>query len=144
MAQEQDFVGAKLALFLGRDLVVIRRDDHPGLPWPGALDLPGGGREGDETPAACVLRETAEELGLHLPPASLIWGRGFPRPADGARGWFFAAHQPATLAAAIRFGNEGQGWMLMPPGAYLGHPDAIPHFCDRLRICLAECPPPLS
>ena len=60
------FVGAKLALFLGDHLAVILRDDRPDIPWPGRLDLPGGGRDGDENPQDCVLRETREELGLAL------------------------------------------------------------------------------
>lgn len=144
MTEESDFIGAKLALFLGPRLVVIRRDDRPGLPWPGALDLPGGGREGRESPAACVLRETAEELGLVLPAAALVWGRAFRRPGDGAQGWFFAAHQPAALVRDIRFGDEGQGWALMAPRDYIAHPDAVPHFRDRLRLYLADCPPPLT
>ena len=55
------FSGAKLALFLGADLLVIKRDDRPDIPYPGYWDLPGGGREGDETPQACALRETYEE-----------------------------------------------------------------------------------
>ena len=36
------FSGAKLALFLGPDLLVILRDDRPDIPWPGRWDLPGG------------------------------------------------------------------------------------------------------
>ena len=54
------FDGAKLALFLGKDLVVILRDDKPDIPYPAHWDLPGGGREGAETPEACALRETYE------------------------------------------------------------------------------------
>ena len=42
------FSGAKLALFLGADLLVIRRDMRPDIPFPGHWDLPGGGREGEE------------------------------------------------------------------------------------------------
>lgn len=55
---DDDFHGAKLALFIGADLVVIRRHDRPDIPWPGALDLTGCGREGQESPVDCVLRET--------------------------------------------------------------------------------------
>ena len=48
MESDTGFVGAKLALFLGEELLVIRRDDRPDIPWPDFLDFPGGGREGDE------------------------------------------------------------------------------------------------
>ncbi|WP_323776898.1 hypothetical protein [Leisingera sp.] len=39
-----DFSGAKLTLFLGRDLLVILRDDAPDILYPGHWDLLGGGR----------------------------------------------------------------------------------------------------
>jgi 8-oxo-dGTP diphosphatase len=140
MTQETDiagqgFAGAKLALFLGADLAVILRDDRPDIPWPGRLDLPGGGRDGTETPAACALRETHEELGLVIDPGALRWGQRF----IGAAGpvWFFAAHLDAGRARDVVFGDEGQEWRLMPPAAYLSDPLAIPHFQDRLRLYLA-------
>lgn len=126
-----DFIGAKLALFLGDQLVVILRDDTPTIPFPGHWDLPGGGREAGEAPATCALRETAEEIGLTLLPADLTYGRRY----DTAEGvvWFFAAHLPAARAGDIRFGDEGQGWELMTPAAYLAHDLAVPSFQTRLR-----------
>ncbi|MCM2562732.1 NUDIX hydrolase [Lutimaribacter sp. EGI FJ00015] len=135
MQDDSDFIGAKLALFLGDTLVVIRRDAHPGLPWPGYWDFPGGGREAGESPAACALRETREELGLNVPETALHRGRAFRRP-DGALGWMFAARLPASSAHDVRLGDEGQGWALMTPAAYLADPLGIPHFKERLRLYL--------
>jgi 8-oxo-dGTP diphosphatase len=141
MEQETDimgtaFVGAKLALFLGDHLAVILRDDRSDNPWPGRLDLSGGGRDGDESPQDCVLRETREELGLALDRSQLRWGQRF----SGRFGpvWFFAAHLDAARVDDVVFGDEGQGWQLMPPAAYLADPLAIPHFQDRLRLYLAS------
>lgn len=130
------FSGAKLALFLGEDLLVIRRDNRPDIPWPDHWDLPGGGREGDETAQQCALRETYEEVGLSLGEPDLVWARSYER----ARGtvWFFVSHQPAQMQAKVRFGNEGQGWELMPPETYCDHPLAVPHFATQLRAYLAE------
>ncbi len=125
------FSGAKLALFLGPDLVVIRRDNRPDIPWPDYLDLPGGGREDAETPEACVLREVHEELGLPLNVSDLSWRRFY---TDGRTPvWFFAAHLSAACQYDIVFGDEGQGWLLMPPDRFVTHSDAIPHFRDRVR-----------
>ena len=105
------FAGSKLALFCGTDLLTYLRDDKPGLPWPATWDLPGGGREGDESPEDCVLRELAEEFGLHLPPNRLLWRREFPAMSDPTRSsWFFAGHITGDEIAAIRFGDEGQFW----------------------------------
>ncbi|WP_397544020.1 NUDIX domain-containing protein [Roseovarius salis] len=131
------FDGAKTILFLGRRIAVLRRDDIPGLVYPGCLDLPGGGREGTESPEECALRELEEELGLRLCPADLVWRRFYARPR---RVWFFAALLPAARAADVRFGGEGQGWCLMRPEVFAAAADAVPHFRQRVRDCLAACP----
>jgi 8-oxo-dGTP diphosphatase len=130
------FSGAKLALFLGSELLVILRDDKPDIPYPGHWDLPGGGREGQETPQDCALRETREEVGLNLHPEQLVWARHYTRPRGVV--WFFAAHLPKQAAARISFGSEGQGWRLMDAATYITHPLAVPHFAEQLRIYLAH------
>ena len=66
------FVGSTLALIHDARILTYLSDDRPGLPLPAAWDLPGGGREGDETPQACVLRELHEEFGLTLPASRLL------------------------------------------------------------------------
>ncbi|WP_146346295.1 NUDIX hydrolase [Falsiphaeobacter marinintestinus] len=126
-----DFSGAKLALFLGSDLLVIRRDDKPDIPYPGHWDLPGGGREGNETPETCALRETREEVGLILTPSDIVWSNSYLRPRGIV--WFFAAHLPLDRQNDVQFGSEGQGWRLMAPETYVAHPLAVPHFTDQLR-----------
>jgi len=133
---QMTFSGAKLALFLGRDLLVILRDDKVDIPYPGHWDLPGGGREGAETPADCALRETHEEVGLQLQKQDLIWAREYTRPRGQV--WFFVARQPPSLVDQIRFGPEGQCWKLMAPREYCTHPLAVPHFAQRLSEYLDE------
>lgn len=120
--------GAKVALFLGPRLLITLRDDLPGLPWAGHWDFPGGGREGDESPEGCVIRETFEEVGLRLDASDLRGGR---QHASGGTNWFFVAHLP-DCAAAVRFGDEGQTWDLVAPTAYLRLPRRIPHLADLL------------
>ena len=135
MGQDEIFEGAKLILFLGRDLLVLRRDHRPGIPWPGYLDLPGGGREGGESAEACALRETREEVGLWLEPRDLQWRRFYeaPRPV-----WFFAAWLPPARVREVVFGDEGLGWSLMVPEEFAAHADAIPHFAERVGTVLEE------
>ncbi|WP_127115679.1 NUDIX domain-containing protein [Shimia sediminis] len=133
---DTDFHGAKLALFVGRMLVTILRDDRPDIPWPAHWDLPGGGREGQETGPQCALRETHEEIGLILPETVLTWGRLYRRK-DRAF-WFFAAHIPASAAADIQFGAEGQRYELIAPRTYLTRPKAIPQFQERLNDYLTD------
>lgn len=123
------FNGAKLLLTHGDRLLTCLRDDRPDIPFPAHWDLPGGGREGQETPVKCALRELDEEFGLHLSPQALT-GRAFPsHSAPGLMSWLFAGQISAAQIAAIRFGDEGQGWCMMPVADYLTHPRAIAHFC---------------
>ena len=107
-----DFVGAKAAFFCGSTVLTYLRDDLPGLGWADHWDLPGGGREGDEDPATCLLRELDEEFGLRLPPDRLIWQRIFPSMANPARpSVFFAGHltraeiTPSALVTKVRVGR---------------------------------------
>lgn len=130
-----EFSGAKLALFIGKKLLVIRRDDKPEIPYPGHWDLPGGGREGRESPQECVLRETREEIGLVLGETDLAWSRRYLRAHRGWV-WFFVAHQAPECSQRIVFGCEGQGWDLMDPRDYCNHPLAVPHFAEQLRLYL--------
>ncbi|MFY0646637.1 NUDIX hydrolase [Sulfitobacter geojensis] len=133
------FEGAKLALFLGGRLVVILRDNVADLPYAGHWDLPGGGREGGETPLTCVQRECFEELGLRIEPQDIVWARRFSSVSSGEPVWFYVGHLPVSAANDIVFGDEGQGWQLMEVAEFLRHPKAIPAFQDRLRVYLAEC-----
>lgn len=134
-----DFVGAKAAFFCGGSVLTCLRDDHPGLSWAGHWDLPGGGREGDEGPEACLLRELEEEFGLRLPPERLESRRVFPSMLDTNRASvFFAGRLTRAEIGAIRFGDEGQGWELMPVTAFLGHGRAVPEMQRRVGIVWAE------
>ena len=134
-----DFIGAKVVLVLGADLLTYLRDDRPGLPWAAMWDLPGGGREGNETAEACVLREVEEEFGLRLAPERLLWRRVWPSMMDAARqSVFFAGRISAAEVARIRFGDEGQYWRRMPVAEFLAHDGAIPEMQRRVAVALGE------
>lgn len=132
-----DFAGAKLACLIDGQILVYRRDDKPTIPWPNLIDLPGGGRESDESPAACALRELHEEFGLLIPEARISWARPFPSlHPPGRVGWFLALHLHAAEVAAIRFGDEGRDPQLLEICAFLAADDAIPALQQRLRLVL--------
>lgn len=135
---EDDFTGAKLLLMHQGQALTYLRDDKPGLGWAGHWDLPGGGREGDESPEDCVLRELDEEFGLCLPSRRLVWRQSHPAMHDPAQvGWFFAGRLLAGEIAAIRFGDEGQYWRMMPLKEWLSHPRAVAPLQFRSRAALA-------
>lgn len=132
------FSGAKIALLHGDLTVAYRRDNKPTIPFPNQWDLPGGGREGTETPQATALREAWEEFGLRLPEDRICWTRHYP--ADGGRSdanYFFAMQISALEVQSIRFGDEGQFWQMMPVREFIGHSEAVPYLRDRLSACWA-------
>ena len=134
-APPQDFDGAKLAVMSEGVVLSLLRDNRPDIPFPGLWDLPGGGREGDESAEDCVLRETREETGLQLDPAWIIWKRLYPNENDltGPRRWFLVAEVPPKVIASARLGDEGQALRWFSVEEFLSRPDAIPHLQRRLR-----------
>ena len=101
MTTEPPFAGAKIALLHGASVLTYLRDDFAHIPFPGHWDLPGGAREGAESPEDCALRELEEEFGLALPPERLLWRRDYRsdhlggRPRSGEPGERSAARRPA-------------------------------------------------
>ncbi|MDD9921059.1 MAG: NUDIX hydrolase [Boseongicola sp.] len=130
------FNGAKLAILVKDQVVTILRDDKPGLAWPGYWDLPGGGREGSETPIETAIRETKEEIGVNIDRELVSYSATYP--AGDSVVWFFVAEAPDFGVADIVFGNEGQCWRLAPTKWFLEHRRAIPHLQDRLNNYLRE------
>jgi 8-oxo-dGTP diphosphatase len=131
--------GAKVALFLGDQIVSILRDDFEHIPYPNLWDLPGGGREFAEAPFETVARELHEELGLVLPASAVLWESAFPANYNPGK-WvaFFVAQLPATEVDNIIFGDEGQRWALYDLEYFLGLPNRVPSYGQRLRKWLAE------
>lgn len=133
------WVGAKGALLLGGRLLTTLRDDLGHIPFPGHWDLVGGGREGGESPRETLIREAREEVGLDLGTAEWLWQSRFPSMADPSRpSWFFVLRMPPAAARAIALGDEGQGWMLIPPARFLALPRAVPALQARLAAWLGR------
>lgn len=136
---ENDFHGSKVALFIGDKLLVTLRDDFAHIPFPNVWDLPGGGREGSETPLQTLNREVMEEVGLTIPPEAIVWRQRYPsesRPQDHV--FFYVAHMPAGTENDIVFGDEGQEWQLMELADFLALDRVVPSFAPRLRDWLAS------
>lgn len=130
------FIGAKLVLTCDGCLLASLRDDFDHIPWPGHWDLPGGGAEPGETPLECALRELDEEFGLRLDPSRLTGRRFASASTPGRDSWMFAGQITRAEIAAIRFGDEGQEWRMMPLAEFLSHPRVVPHFPARVVAML--------
>jgi len=127
--------GAKVALFLGDKLISTLRDDFDHITYPNLWDLPGGGREGDETPFETVARELNEELGLPLPLDAVLWEAKFEANyKPGAWVAFFVARLPANTVTQVKFGDEGQRWALFDLPSFIALPNRVPSFGARLAL----------
>lgn len=131
------FHGCKIVLTHGGRLLALRRDDIAGIRWPGHWDLPGGGREGDETPEACALRELAEETGLVLAPGRLAGQARASVLRPGGVAWLFCGALTGAEAAAVRLGDEGDALVWMTPAAFVAQDKVIPQFRDMVAELLA-------
>ncbi|MDJ0825003.1 MAG: NUDIX hydrolase [Rhodobacter sp.] len=135
-----EFLGSKLAILSGGQVLTMLRDDIPGLPYRGEWDLPGGGREGDELPIDCALRETWEETALRIELRWVVWRRLYPNPrrADGLPIWMFVAEVPPDELGTPQLGDEGQALEWMRVSEFLGHSGAIAHLQAHLQDYLRE------
>ena len=129
-----DFTGCKIALFCGDKLLTILRDDKASIPWPNMWELPGGGREGDESPFECVEREVFEELGIHLTEDCLLWSKVYPSMLFADKQSVFLVGQLTQAQFdSIVFGDEGQGYQLMNVEEFLSSSQAVPQLQERLK-----------
>lgn len=134
-----DFIGSKIALICGDKILTILRDDKPTIPWPNLWELPGGGREGDETPFECVAREVYEELGIHLNEDCLLWSKVYPSMLyEGRQSVFLVGQFSQEQFDNITFGDEGQAYKLMSIEEFLNSKQAVPQLQGRLRDYLKE------
>ena len=134
-----DFTGCKIALFCGDKLLTILRDDKASIPWPNMWELPGGGREGDESPFECVAREVDEELGVYLTEDCLLWSKVYPSMLyEGRHSVFMVGQLRQEQFDNIIFGDEGQAYKLMSIEEFLNSKQAVPQLQGRLRDYLKE------
>ena len=134
-----DFTGCKIALFCEDRILTILRDDKPSIPWPNMWELPGGGREGDESPFECVAREVYEELRIHLTEDCLLWSKVYPSMLfEGKESVFLVGKLRQEQFDSIVFGDEGQGYKLMSIDEFLSSDKVVPQLQDRVRDYMEE------
>ena len=134
-----DFTGCKIALICDGRILTILRDDKPTIPWPNLWELPGGGREGNESPFDCVAREVYEELSIQLSKEDIVWSWIYPSMLDeNKNSVFLVGKLTQEQFDNITFGDEGQAYKLMPIEEFLNSKQAVPQLQGRLRDYLEE------
>lgn len=94
------FVWAAWRTSSGSTRILLQIRSRPGDPYLGSLDAPAGGHiRGGETPAAAAQREFAEEVGIALTPAELVFlGQQLLRDSGHcAMQFFYLCTRPISL-----------------------------------------------
>lgn len=138
-APSEDFDGAKIAILRGADVLTLLRDDIPTIPYPNMWDLPGGGREGGETPFETAERELFEELSVNITADKILYQRFDCSALDPTvHVHFFVARWDDLSDQAIILGDEGQCWRWMALQDFITHEKAVPSLKERLAIAKSE------
>ena len=131
--KQMEFSGCKIASLSDDKLLTILRDDKENIPWPNMWELPGGGREGEETPFECVQREVFEELGLKLEEADILWVKKYQGMLNPDKiSIFMVGTITQEEFASIVFGDEGQAYQMMDVSQFLADNRVIPQLQGRL------------
>ena len=134
-----EFTGCKIALICDGQILTILRDDKETIPYPNMWELPGGGREGNETPFECVAREVYEELSIQLSKADVIWFQIYPSMLDGnKKSVFLVGRLTQEQFESIIFGDEGQGYKLVSFEEFLTSDRVVPQLQERVRDYMEE------
>ena len=129
-----DFTGCKIALICDGRILTILREDKPTIPWPNLWELPGGGREGDESPFECVAREVYEELSIQLLKDDIVWSWIYPSMLDeNKNSVFLVGKLTQEQFDSIVFGDEGQGYRLVRLEEFLASDWVVPQLQERVR-----------
>ncbi|MGE5298910.1 MAG: NUDIX domain-containing protein [Acidobacteriota bacterium] len=129
-----DFIGVKIALINNDQLLMIQRDDKPGLRYAGLWDFPGGGREDSETPEECVIREVNEELAIRLTPEQITYQKVHAAMHDPKlNAYFMVAEISDKDIKNIVFGNEGQGWRMLSLDEFMNSNEVVEPLKGRLK-----------
>jgi hypothetical protein len=83
-----DFNGSKGLVYIGNKILAYRRDNQAPRD-PLCVDLPGGGKEGDESPFDTFKREVFEEFGLLINESDIISSYAMPSFIQPEKNSFF-------------------------------------------------------
>jgi 8-oxo-dGTP diphosphatase len=118
------------------EVLLLLRDNKPGIPYPNTWDLPGGHVEGSESPSECIRREMDEELpGLDLGNFLMYDIVEFPQQIN----YFFWTRIDTSEETLTQILREGQraAWMsraqVQNTTVAFGFGMIVERFFDRLE-----------
>ena len=135
-----EFNGAKGLVYIGDKILVYRRDSTT-KKSPNCIDMPGGGREGNESPFDTFKREVKEEFSIEISKEDVLYSCPFQSYDDPTQISFFIVTKSLKYNADdIHFGNEGTEWQMMTPDEFVHRPDGIERQQARVKNFLEGKP----
>jgi 8-oxo-dGTP diphosphatase len=125
--------GSKGLVYIGDRILVYRRDSNTKY-FPLHLDLPGGGKDGDETPFDTFKREVMEEFGINIQPDDICYVRRYHSAmVEGEFAYFPVAKLSTQSESDIRLGDEGLRYTLMNIDDFIHAPDVWPGLQQKAK-----------
>jgi 8-oxo-dGTP diphosphatase len=136
--QKRNFHGAKGLVFIDNKILVYRRDGRT-TSYPFFLDLPGGGREGNESPFETFQRETKEEFGVTVESKDITYSKQYVSTMDPTMEAYFIVVRPSKLTSQhIVPSFEVPEPLFMTLDEFVSHTDIIPRHRDRIKEYLQK------
>lgn len=131
----QTFMAAKGLVFIDDSYVLVFERDNNTTCWPDHDDLPGGTREGKETPFETFQRELREEFDLDVEPSDISYAvkhQDIGVPTSDA--YFMVANLKCSTRKQITFGqDEGRGYHAVHLDNLLTDYNFIPGYKDLVK-----------
>ena len=93
--------------------------------FPLYIDLPGGGRENNESPYETFKREVKEEFGFKITKKDILYAKQYVSAMDASKESYFIVVRLNVTEKDIVFGDEGLDFFLIETENYLKLNDAI-------------------
>ncbi len=124
-SSDTEFHGVKGLIQIDDIIIVIRRDTLE-LNAPFQVDLPGGGREQDESPFETLHREIREMLHIPIEAEDIIYSKRYPHTHSKKDDTFFMVTKRLEVdPKSIIFGEKGLMYYAMTVHDLLQHPDGV-------------------
>ena len=132
------FQGVKGLIFIGDKIIVFRRDNKT-RNFPLQVDLPGGGRENNESPFETFKREIMEEFGISISKEDLVSCKKYKSILDSNKEAYFMITKPLNIKEEdIRFGEEGLEYFLISPQDFVNLKDGVKGQQDKVAEYLGS------
>ena len=135
--KNRNFYGSKGLIFFDDNILVYRRDDKT-KNYPFFIDLPGGGKEEDESPFETFQRETKEEFGIEIEKEEIIYAKQYMSVTDLSKESYFFVIKTKKKTEDIIFGNEGIEYFFLTLKDYLDLNDTIPRQREKVVNYIKE------